>query len=93
MTSLCEGEYGSTGRAGREESQQYIAPGNPMHSRTYKNNEGYLTASGKMEIIRQVLKEAISEDTCDKADEAPTSLLSETKRRKEPLASCLPWHK
>ena len=94
--------------AGREESQQYIAPGNPMHSMTYKNIEeldadeytpqsseksgdqeesDYLTFSGKVEIIRQVLGEAIPKDTGDRADEAPTSLLSATKRKKEPLAS------
>ena len=92
------------GRTGREEPQQYIAPGNPMYSRTYKtigvrchkwawssekpcDQEDYLTFSGKVEMTPPppVLGEAIPKYSCDKADEASTSLLSTTKR-KEPLA-------
>ena len=97
------------GKANMEESQQYIAPGNPIHSRTYKNIEeldatdneltpqlsekpddqesDYLTFPGKLDIIRQVLGDAIPQETGNKAEDAPTSLLSAIKRKKEPLSS------
>ena len=96
---------------GRDESQQYVAPGNPMHSMTYKNIEAladeytpqssevrcdqeesdYLTFSGKVEIIRQVLGEAIPKDTGDRADEAPLPCSVQQRGRSHWLA--FPWRK